>query len=143
MKPIITLMTILLTSSLFAQGPGTNAEYKRVVAIGLGELQKGQCAPCLEAYDRAFTLSQHSALSFLRAASCAQLCGDNNRARELAEKAVEISFESTLYVFDHTQEYPELTPFVTSKPGKKTLALAKKAAKNAGGKNSQVQKPIE
>lgn len=143
MKHFITTIAFFVTGSLFAQGSGTNAEYNRAVAIGLGELQKGQCAPCLEAYDRAFTLSQHSSLSFLRAASCAQLCGDDNRARELAEKAVEISFESTLYVFDNAREYPELIPFMTSKSGKKTLSLANKAAKKVGDKKTQVQKPTE
>ena len=143
MKLFTTIITFFLAGSLFAQESGTNAEYKRVVAIGLGELQKGQCAPCLEAYDRAFTLSKHSSLSFLRAASCAQLCGNEERARELAEKAVEISFESTLYLFDHTQDYPELTSFIKSKLGKKTLTLAQKAAKNAAPRNHPPQQPKE
>jgi hypothetical protein len=143
MKHFITTIAFFLTVGLFAQGSGLTAEYKRLVAIGLGELQKGQCAPCLEAYNWAFTISQHSSLSYLRAASCAERCGDNNSALELAKKAVEISFEPTLYIFDHARDYPELIPFMKSKPGKKTLALAQKAAKKAGAKSPQVQKPIE
>lgn len=123
------LATFFLFFTSYAQ---TTPEYQKAVDIALGELQKSQCMPCLEAYEKAFAISQHSPLSHLRAARCAQLCQDQAKAEQLAQKAVDINFGVVMRLHNDLVEYPELVPFFKSELGKKSLAKAHTAAKKAG-----------
>lgn len=132
MKIVFTTSLLLLTLFSFAQSGAGNPEYIKAVDIGLGELQKGQCKPCIEAYERAFAISQHSALSHLRAARCAQLCNDADKAQAFADKAVEISWDMTVSNLQNNSEYPELAPLRDSDLGQKTLKKADLAAKSSG-----------
>ncbi len=132
MKYQFTVLLLLASRFLFAQGGPLPPEYVKAVEIALGELQKGQCQPCLEAYERAFAISQHSALSHLRAARCAQLCHDEVKAKAFADKAVEISCATALKVMDDQEQYPELDAFRQSDLGKKTLVNIEATAKASG-----------
>lgn len=98
--------------------------------MGLGELQKEQCAPCLEAYERALALSQHSVLSYLRAARCAQLCAQNDKAKNFSESALRINPALTAQILQNAPKFPELDAFITSKLGKNLLKKAQKLNAN-------------
>jgi hypothetical protein len=140
MKLLATILLSLFTSLAIAQ---VTPEYRKAVDIGLGELQKGQCAPCLEAYDQAFAISKHSPLSHLRAARCAQLCQNEAKAVQLADKAVEISAVILLRLFDEANtEYPELGPFFQSELGKKTMEKAHAEVKKSGS-NYELAKTLK
>lgn len=132
MKHFLTTFLLVGTTMLSAQSGPIPPEYKKAVDIALGELQKGQCQPCLEAYERAFALSQHSALSHLRAARCAQMCKDDAKAKAFADKAVEISCGTASKVMEDADQYPELNPFRESELGKLTLANIETTAKAIG-----------
>lgn len=142
MKHALSLLALLIACFASAQTGSNNPEYKKAVDIGLGELQKGQCQPCLEAYERAFAISKHSALSHLRAARCAQLCNDQAKAQALADKAVEISWDMTANILQHTNDYTELAPLFDSDLGKKTLEKTELAAK-ASGYNAALAKELD
>jgi hypothetical protein len=132
MKPVLTAFLLLIALFVSAQTGPNNPDYKKAVDIGLGELQKGQCEPCIEAYERAFTISLHSALSHLRAARCAQLCNDAAKAQVFADKALEISWKTVNQVLEDGNKYPEILPLRDSGLGKKTLKKSETLAKAAG-----------
>ncbi|MDX1912652.1 MAG: hypothetical protein SFV22_14260, partial [Saprospiraceae bacterium] len=142
MKHLLLFALVWLSGALVAQSPANNPDYTRAVNIALGELQKGQCQPCIEAYERAFALSQHSALSYLRAARCAQLCNDPVKARAFADKAVEIAFSTADKVLNSTAEYPELKPLRDSDLGKEIQQKIEAAAK-AAGFNLELSKELD
>lgn len=121
MKYILTLPLLAIFLSATAQSAPDNPEYRSAVEIALGELQKGQCKPCLEAYERAFSISQHSTLSYLRAARCAQMCHDATKAKAFANKAVEISAVIATDILQNNRDYPELALLQNSELGKKIL----------------------
>lgn len=142
MKYLISILLFTFTLPVTAQTGPANPDYFRSVEIALGELQKGQCKPCLEAYERAFVISKHSALSHLRAARCAQLCNDAVKAQAFADKAVEISWDMTSVVLQNNNDYPELTPLNISSLGKETLKKAAIKAK-ASGFNAELAKELD
>lgn len=133
MKLLLSLLFILQTFGLMAQTDSKDPAYLKAAAIAFGELQKGQCTPCLEAYEKAFDISQHSPLSYLRAAHCAQMCQDKIKAQAFADKAVKISWEATRQLLQNERDYPELLSLQKSDLGKKTLKKTKAAAKASGG----------
>ncbi len=142
MKQVLTLSILLFAIFSAAQTGSSNPEYQMAVEIALGELQKGQCKPCLEAYERAFAISKHSALSHLRAARCAQMCNDPEKAQSFADKAVEISWDMAAQVLQNDLGYPELVPLRDSDLGKNTLEKTMAAAK-ATGFNFELAKALD
>ena len=140
MKHILLISFLFLARIAFTQS--TNPEYIKAVDIGLGELQKNQCKPCLEAYEKAFEISKHSALSHLRAACCAQMCNDAAKAKAFADKAVEISWDMASNILQNKSDYPELVPLQVSELGKKTLKKTEKKAK-ASGFNAELAKELD
>lgn len=90
-----------------AQTPAANPEYKRLTDAAFRSLQADSCGPCQTYYEQAFRLSRHSALSHLRAALCAQLCGDSARAEKLSLQAVVLSWATCEKVLDEPTSYPE------------------------------------
>ena len=142
MKKLFTLACLAIVNLAAAQTGPNNPDYKKAVEIALGELQKGQCKPCLEAYERAFAISKHSALSHLRAASCGQICNDAPKAQAFADKAVEISWDMAAQVLQNSTEYPELVPLYDSYLGKKTLEKSEQVAK-ASGFNAALAKELD
>jgi len=142
MKHVLTLSMLLFAIFSAAQTGSSNPEYQKTVEIAFGELQKGQCKPCLEAYERAFAISKHSALSHLRAARCAQMCDDAAKAQTFADKAVEISWDMTAIVLQNNNDYPELAPLKASNLGKKTLKETEIKAK-ASGFNAELAKALD
>ncbi len=142
MKYLLTLPLLALVLVASAQTGANNPEYTRAVDIALGELQKGQCKPCLEAYERAFLISKHSPLSHLRAARCAQMCNDAAKAQAFADNAVEISWEATANLLQNEREYPELKSLRSSDLGKQTLEHSIAAGK-ANGFNFELAKTLD
>lgn len=142
MKYLLALASLIFSQSFFAQTGSENPDYRRAVDIALGELQKGQCKPCLEAYERAFAISKHSSLSHLRAARCAQLCNDAASAEAFADKAVQISWDISEQVLNNSTDYPELAPLRDSKLGKKILEKTASVAK-ASGFNLELAKELD
>lgn len=142
MKHLFTLAFLAVANFLAAQTGSNNPEYKKAVDIGLGELQKGQCKPCLEAYERAFEISRHSALSHLRAARCAQLCNEHGKAQAFADKAVEISWDATAQILQNNTDYPELAGIRASDLGINTLKKTEAVAK-ATGFNPELAKELD
>jgi len=145
MKHLISLLFLFQAFGLMAQTDSRDPAYLNAVAIAFGELQKGQCTPCLEAYEKAFDISQHSPLSYLRAAHCAQMCQDKVKAQAFADKAVEINWDATRQLLQNERAYPELLALQKSELGKKTLKKTKAAAKASGitnppASNSIIQK---
>ncbi len=142
MKHVLSAFLLLITLLVSAQTDTDDPAYLRAVEIGLGELQKGQCKPCLEAYERAFAISKHSALSHLRAARCAQMCNDKTKAQAYVDKALEISWDATAELLEDKIEYPELAALHDSDLGKKTLEKAMAVAK-ASGFNFELAKTLD
>jgi len=142
MKQVLTFSMLLFAIFSAAQTGSSNPEYQKAVEIALGELQKGQCNPCLEAYERAFAISKHSALSHLRAARCAQMCNDASKAQTFADIAVEISWDMAAQVLQNDLGYPELVLLRDSDLGKNTLEKTMAAAK-ATGFNFELAKALD
>jgi Tfp pilus assembly protein PilF len=115
MKSLFCLLFICFTTAAAAQ----NQAATRALAIGLGELQKGQCKPCLEAFERAFEQSKPDVLSQLRAARCAQMCDDKGKAQQLVEMALASNLPEIAQILQHRANFPELAPLLDSKLGKK------------------------
>lgn len=82
--------------------------YVRAVEQAFSFLKQGDCRPCLRAYQRAFTISQKSALSTLRAAACAYQCGQTKQAQTYLQQAASIDFWISEDVWEKPQEAPEL-----------------------------------
>lgn len=81
--------------------------YTQAVERGLVYLKKGQCDSCLAAYKTAFTISQKSALSAMRAAFCAYQCLRNDLAKAYIRQAVEIDYEIAEDVWLDREAAPE------------------------------------
>ena len=139
MQKISILCSLLLASFYsLAQNTTISAEYIQAVRIGFGELQKEQCSPCLEAYDRAFALSQHSVLSHLRAARCAQMCGQIPQAKILADKALSIQPSALIQILKNKTQYPELQALANSKLGKNLIKKAQNLDKTGTAQNTSI-----
>ncbi len=91
-----------------AQSSQNNPEYVRLVDEAFRQMTAGNCAACLENYRAAFHISRHSALSHLRAAACAEKCGDPAGRDSLLETAAAIGWDICLHLLDNPSQYPEL-----------------------------------
>lgn len=81
--------------------------YIQAVEMALTYLQKGQCQPCLEAYKKAFLISQKSALSTMRAALCAYQCRQSELAKTYIQQAVNIDYSIAEETWIDYQSAPE------------------------------------
>lgn len=106
MKPIPVFL--LLPFLALAQNAQNDPEYKRLVDDAFRLMSEGNCSACLERYRAAFDISKHSALSHLRAAACAEKCGDSSSRNELLETAAAIGWDICLHLLDSPGQYPEL-----------------------------------
>ncbi|AUD05991.1 DUF6624 domain-containing protein [Spirosoma pollinicola] len=82
--------------------------YVRAVEKAFTSLKQGACRACLREYQRAFAISQKSAMSLLRAASCAYQCGPLEQAKTYLRKATSIDFWASEDIWNNPKEYPEL-----------------------------------
>lgn len=116
--------------------------YRQAVENGLSALKKGDCHACLDYYQRAFLLSQKSALSTLRAAACAQLCGQMVQARAYIQKATSVDWWASEDVWTNKKEYPELALLRTS-----SLAIEFQkdldSQKIAAGRNPTLERELQ
>jgi hypothetical protein len=110
MLPSTAVLFLLITASV--QGQTTYATqdttYRKAVENALIALKQGDCKRCLTQYERAFTISQKSAMSLLRAASCAYQCGPLEQAQTYLRKATSIDFWASEDIWNNPKEYPEL-----------------------------------
>ncbi|MFD2572878.1 DUF6624 domain-containing protein [Spirosoma soli] len=88
--------------------------YVHAVELALDNLKKGNCQPCLDVYKKAFSISQKSALSTLRAAVCAYQCGQSQQARAYLEKAISLDWWSCEDMWKNRKGYPEFDPLRVS-----------------------------
>lgn len=114
MKPVALLittafyglgLTILFGQTRYAT-PDTT--YVRAVEKAFTSLKQGDCLASLGEYQRAFAISQKSAVSLLRAASCAFQCGPLEQAQTYLSKAASIDFWASEDMWNNPKEYPEL-----------------------------------
>lgn len=98
---------VLFSETIAAQTLSNDPEYARLVDSAFMHLQKGNCQPCLSFYEKAFQRSRHSALSHLRAALCADWCGDSIKTESLSIQAVLIGWAVCEKVLKEPQNYPE------------------------------------
>ena len=103
----ITVALVFFMNTVAAQIPSNDPEYAWLVDTAFTFLQKGDCRSCLDFYEKAFQHSRHSALSHLRAALCADWCGDSIKAERLGTQAVLISWAICEKVLHEPQNYPE------------------------------------
>ena len=97
---------------LFAQSGPSDPAYVAKVEAAFEFLKNGDCKNCLQTYEQAFDLSKHSALSHLRAATCAESCGDMAKRNSLIQMSVEIAWDVCLNILASTDNYPEFKPWL-------------------------------
>lgn len=110
MKTATTLATVLLfclAGSAIAQTGAKDPDYVRLVDTAFALLKNDQCRPCLDFYEKAFRRSKHSALSHLRAALCAERCGDDSATERLSLQAVLLDWATCENVLNNPDRYPE------------------------------------
>lgn len=112
----IGLLLIGSTTLVFSQTTyaSTDTVYRQAVEQGLAALKEGDCGRCLAHYQRAFAVSQKSAVSTLRAATCAYQCGQVQQARTYLQKATEVDWWISEDVWRSPPTYPELAPLRAS-----------------------------
>ncbi len=81
--------------------------YVRAVENAFTSLKQGDCRTCLTQYQRAFAISQKSAMSTLRAAVCAYQCQQIEQTHTYLSKAASIDFWISEDVWGNPKEYPE------------------------------------
>lgn len=90
-------------------------KYKKHVEKALDYLKKGQCKLCLENYEKAFEISQKSALSLLRAATCAYDCSDTLKWKSFGKLAIDIDWEATEDIIENLDsQNPEIIKYKSS-----------------------------
>jgi hypothetical protein len=95
-------------------------------------MQAKDCTACMEAYQNAFRRSKHSALSHLRAARCASMCGEALRSDQLVEAAAEINWDETLQILNSPKQFPELAGAPNDNFVEKAKVTATKTAECQG-----------
>ncbi|GAB4035949.1 DUF6624 domain-containing protein [Spirosoma jeollabukense] len=88
--------------------------YVQAVEQAFASLKQGNCQTCLTQYQRAFAISQKSAMSTLRAAVCAYQCQQTEQAREFISKATSIDFWVSEDIWENRKAYPEFDVLRTS-----------------------------
>ncbi|CAN5558205.1 hypothetical protein BH09BAC4_BH09BAC4_26450 [soil metagenome] len=88
--------------------------YVHAVEQAFASLKQGDCQACLTQYKRAFSISQKSAMSTLRAAVCAYQCQQTEQAREFISKATSIDFWASEDIWNNGKDYPEFDVLRTS-----------------------------
>ncbi len=104
------LVFFLFAKATTAQTPASDPVYAHLVDTAFLLLKADRCGPCLAFYEEAFQRSRHSALSHLRAALCAERCGDIQKAENLSLQAVLINWSVCEKVLRDPYNYPEFKP---------------------------------
>lgn len=111
MKQILGVFIICLWGSRFGLAQTTystqDTAYVHAVEQGLAYLKKGDCESCLDSYKKAFTISQKSALSTMRAALCAYVCKQIELSKKYIRQAIDIDYDITEEVWIDQQVSPE------------------------------------
>ncbi|SFF39045.1 DUF6624 domain-containing protein [Spirosoma endophyticum] len=97
--------TIALCQTTYAN---QDTAYVHAVEKAFTSLKKGDCRTCLREYQKAFAISQKSALSTLRAAVCAYQCDQIPQAQRYLRQAASIDFWISDDVWENPKEAPEL-----------------------------------
>lgn len=97
-----------ITASLAQQTYATNdPHYVASVEKAFAFMKQGQCDSCLTYYEKAFTISQKSALSMLRVAACAYQCGQEEQAKQYMQRAIAIDYGISADVWHDRRDNPE------------------------------------
>ena len=132
MKPLTTLILLCISLLSTAQTPKIDPAYAALVDTAFAKMQRSECQPCLDLYLQAFDISQHSALSHLRAATCAYQCGKKDLGWDLATKAVAIDWSVCEAVINNPLDYPEFDALKGSDLRIYTKAIIREAAEASG-----------
>ncbi|MFD2937492.1 DUF6624 domain-containing protein [Spirosoma flavum] len=97
--------TIALSQTTYAN---QDTAYVHAVEKAFTSLKQGNCRTCLREYQKAFAISQKSALSTLRAAVCAYQCDQTKQAQTYLRQAASIDFWISEDVWENPIEAPEL-----------------------------------
>jgi hypothetical protein len=116
-KILICFFGTSCTHNLIAQTTYAiqDTAYIHAVERGLDYLKKGKCQSCLNAYQRAFAISQKSALSAMRAAVCAYQCQQDTLVLKYVRQAVAVDYEIAEDVWVDRQLAPEFDQVRSSK----------------------------
>lgn len=108
---------IIVTSMLYVLGRQStlaqttyavqDTAYVRAVENAFNSLKQGDCRTCLTQYQRAFAISQKSAMSTLRAAVCAHQCQQTQQTHIYLSKAASIDFWGSEDIWENRKDYPE------------------------------------
>jgi hypothetical protein len=129
---VLLLLTVAGTGFARAQSvtySTPDTAYMRHVEVAFGHLQRGECRPCLDAYEKAFRIAQKSYLSLLRAATCAYSCREKKLAAQYLDKALALEWDGPHQVFT---TYPEFKPYHNTPFEKDLLARQDRIIRQLG-----------
>jgi hypothetical protein len=109
----LVLLLLMVAGTGFARAQSvpystSDTAYIRHVEAALRHLQRNECQPCLDAYEKAFRIAQKSYLSLLRAATCAYACREKKLVAQYLDKALDLEWDGPHRVFT---TYPEFKPY--------------------------------
>lgn len=106
----IALLFLLITASVQAQTTYASQDtiYRNAVENALLALKQGDCEGCLRQYERAFSISQNSTMSTLRAATCAYQCGQTEQAKAFLKRAVSLDWLACESMWNTPGEIPRI-----------------------------------
>ncbi|MCB0517594.1 MAG: hypothetical protein KDD27_01580 [Saprospiraceae bacterium] len=133
---------LLLTQAGFAQTGQNDPVYKSLVETAFAHLQNEECKECLNDYEQAFDISKHSALSHLRAAVCAERCGQVEKRDKLIRTATTISWDLCNDLLDDADRYVEFKPYIGT-PFEKMVRLFARQQAEANGVNFDLKAELE
>lgn len=116
--------------------------YRNAVEDALLALKHGDCKRCSAQYKRAFLVSQKSALSTLRAATCAYQCGQIEQARAYVKRAVSLDWEACEDIWGKPADYPELASLHSSPLAADLIHLVDER-KIAQGRNPNLERQLQ
>ncbi len=116
--------------------------YRNAVEDALLALKKGDCKRCSAQYERAFLVSQKSALSTLRAATCAYQCGQIEQARAYVKRAVSLDWGACEDIWGKPADYPEIAS-LRSSPLAADLIRHVDERKIAQGRNPDLERQLQ
>lgn len=134
-KTLLSLALLISFSSLQGQTTYASADtnYIKLVESAFEYLKKGECKPCLDLYEEAFTISQRSVLSRLRAITCAYKCQNESKWKFHLNYIIEKDWETVeSFLMDTTNQNPEFNTFKDNELNNYTLNQLKTIKKKIG-----------
>jgi hypothetical protein len=146
MKMIVLTAPLLFLTTISVQAQTTyttqDTTYRNAVENALVALKQGDCKRCLTQYERAFLISQKSALSSLRAATCAYQCGQIEQAKAYIRRAVLLDWWGCEDMWNKPGEYSEVAPLRSSTLADEVVRYVDER-KIAEGRNPDLERQLQ